>query len=128
MMMRPRITLALAAGLLGLAQLTAPLQARADDALIRDFCYTLQVGLLCDNLRTHAQTESRIERHLGSGLRQTPACRDGLAAAFDDEEAHPSGFCDAAWQHFGCNGRERQGLLMENPFRISDPILCEFHP
>lgn len=98
----------------------------ANDELIKDFCFSLQASMICDDLRTHMQTESRIEAIVGGSFRSHPACMAGLMEAFEEEESDPVMLCENTWRRFGCNGVERAGLVMQNPFSLDKPTLCEF--
>ena len=100
--------------------------------LVNRFCYALQVSAACDGLLVRADTEPTIRQHIGSDLRGPGApynddCLDGLMDAIGDEEAGGD-YCEAAWLNYGCFGAEIPGLIIENPFGASDPVVCIYRP
>ena len=108
----------------------APLKVtynKAHSALVKSFGYALQAGMICDNLQLRLDTEDKVKQKIGTDTRTGIYKKDymiGLNSAFADDEQGT--LCKQAWIHFGCNGDIEPKLLQGNPFRMKNPLLCEY--
>jgi hypothetical protein len=96
-------------------------------SLVTSFAYALQAGMLCDNLKMRLDTREKIENYIGTTTTQSIYSQDyarGLNSAFEDNDKGI--LCEEAWKHFGCYGDVNPRLIQENPFKLSNPILCEY--
>jgi len=96
-------------------------------ALVKSFSYSLQAGSICDNLNMRLDTEKKINDKIGTKARGGIYNKDSMigitSAIRDDEEGI---LCEQAWLHFGCDGDIEAKLLQGNPFKLQNPMLCEY--
>lgn len=119
--------IALSASLLSLSLTSGLVHAElSNEAVAENFCFALQATSQCDNLQMRLDTEQKIETMVGTEIRgpKSPyrdACMAGIAKAFGDTR-----ICETVWHEFGCYGTTQAGLIQQNPFTSSNPVLCKF--
>jgi len=99
----------------------------AHGALVKSFGYSLQAGMICDNLQLRLDTKEKIEKKIGTTTTQSIYGDDymiGVNSALKDDEQGT--LCEQAWLHFGCDGDIEAKLLQGNPFKLQNPLLCEY--
>jgi len=98
-----------------------------DGALVKSFAYSLQAGLMCDDLKMRLDTENKIKDKIGTDTRQGTYNKDymqGLNIALSDNEKGL--LCKEAWSHFGCSGDIEANLLQQNPMTNPNAELCQY--
>ncbi len=102
-----------------------PLPQNPHALLVRHTCYAFQSSLLCDDLKMRVDTQHIVEKTVGSqfrgpGGKYSEDCKNGIEEALNGVD------CPTIWRDFGCDGGVVPNLIQQNPFRLTDPILCRF--
>lgn len=100
-------------------------EQEAED-LIYGFCYVMNAQGSCNNVRVIWGAEKRIEAKVGGPFRERgnhhQACKDGAFQSVEDEER--GGYCETAWEHYGCFGTKTAGFLQLAPTAVSEGVYC----
>jgi len=93
--------------------------------MAEQFGYVLQGSMICDNLIMRVDTEEKLRKRLGVKDVRKPSLShlNGIERAIKNEH---NGLCRDIWEKYGCYGSEIPRLIQESPFRVKNPVLCEF--